>query len=334
MAAPGPLKVLLTVDTELWPAVPGWPARALPPGPAALDDALAADIHGLTDGGGYGLPYQIGMLNHYGLQANYFLESLFASASAAAADKLAHIAGLVQRGGHEVQLHLHTEWLREFQQPGLPVEPLQFMCDLPLSQQSDLIRLGLDNLARAGVPRVHAFRAGSYGANLDTLRALAQHGIAIDSSYNPGHLHSNWGGARIGQPRRIGDVWEFPVASFRDWPSHSRHAQLCAISFAEMRRALEAAQRAGWQAFVIVMHSFELVSRSDDQRLPKPNRAVLRRFEQLCALLAQQPERYKTVLFSQLPLHAMPVRPHHTPLSSPVASTLWRMAEQLWSRIR
>lgn len=341
MSTSTPLRVILTVDTELWPAAPGWPARRLPPEPAALDDALAADIHGLTSAGGYGLPYQIGLLNQYGLKANYFIESLFASVNTAAAAKLAHIAGLVQRGGHEVQLHLHPEWLSECPDVILPrgTDPstrhpvYQFMSQLTLPQQSALVRIGLDNLARAGVPRAHAFRAGNYGANLDTLRALEQHGIAIDSSYNPGFLHGDWGGAPSDQPRRHGQVWELPVASFHDRPGHARHAQVCAVSFGEMQRALQAAQRAGWPAFVIVLHSFELVSRHDSGRLPTPNRAALRRFEQLCALLARQPERYQTVLFSQLPLHALPMQARHTPLSSPLAATLWRMAEQAWSRI-
>lgn len=334
MTAPAPLKVILTVDTELWPAVPGWPNCRLPPQKAALDDELAADIHGMTDAGGYGLPYQIGLFNQYGLKANYFVEALFASISATAADKLAHIVALVQRGGHEVQLHLHTEWLREAELAGLPRGVCQFMCHLSLAQQSALIRTGLDNLSRAGAARPHAFRAGSYGGNLDTLRALAQHGIAIDSSYNPSYLRGDWDGMRIDQPRRLGNVWEFPVSSFRDWPGHTRHAQLCAVSFGEMRRALQAAHRDRWPAFVIVLHSFELVSRHGSQRLPTPNRTALRRFQQLCALLAQQPERYQTVLFSQLPLHSMPMQAHHTALRSPVSSTLLRMAEQAWSRIR
>lgn len=328
-----PLKVLLTVDTELWPAVAGWPGRKLPAGGAALDDALAADVHGLTSAGGYGLPYQIGMFNQHGIKANYFIESLFASAGPAAAAQLAHIAGLVQRGGHEVQLHLHTEWLREVAIDGLPHSACQYMWQLPLAQQSALIRAGLDNLAAAGVPRVHAFRAGSYGANRDTLRALQQHGIAIDSSYNPGHLHGDWD-VRVDQPRCIDGVWEFPVSSFHDWPGHTRHAQLCAISFGEMQRALQAAQRAGWPVFVIVLHSFELVQRHGDRRLPVPHRAAVRRFEQLCSLLGRQQDRYQTVVFSELPLHALPMQSHHTPLHSPVASTLWRMAQQAWSRIR
>jgi hypothetical protein len=329
-----PLKVILTIDTELWPIYPGWPGRTLPPGKAALDDALAADIHGLTSAGGFGLPFQIGMFNQHGLKANFFVESLFASSSPAAASKLAHIARLVQASGHEVQLHLHTEWLRELNEPGLPGDVCQFMSALSLPQQSTLIRKALDNLARAGVDKVHAFRAGSFGANLDTLRALAQHGIGIDSSYNPSHLRSDWGGMRIDQPCRLGNVWEFPVSSFTDWPGHVRHAQLCAVSFAEMHGALQAAHRDGWPAFVIVLHSFELVKRYKTDRLPTPHRSAVRRFEQLCTLLGQQQDRYQTVMFSQLPLHALPMQSHHSPLHSPVAATLRRMAEQAWSRIR
>lgn len=342
MTTRAPLQVFLTVDTELWPGQPAWPGTALPRD-KRFDDEIATDFHGQTSRGGYGLPYQIGVFNHYGLQATYFVESLFDQR--VGAGTLAHVAGLVQAGGHDVQLHLHTEWLGELDDPELPDKPCQYMCQLTLEQQSALIRSGLRRLAGAGVPRVQAFRAGSYGANLDTLRALARNGIAIDSSYNPTHLPGDWGGRRIAGPQQLEHVWEFPVASFRDFPGHTRHAQLCAVSFAEMKRALLHAWKADWPSFVIVLHSFELLCRQGPDRLATPNGLAIRRFEQLCALLGDRPEQFQTTLFSRLALPpatstacaaqapALAGLVEQVPLYALLPATLWRMAEQAWSNL-
>lgn len=332
MSADHVLRVFLTVDTELWPTVPDWPTRPLPADKADFADEIAADIHGQTSAGAFGLPFQIARLNRHGLHATYFVEALFAARAGPA--PLAHIAALVQSGGHEVQLHLHTEWLGELDDPELPPAHCQYLSELPLEQQTVLIRKGLANLAAAGVPRVHAFRAGSYGANLDTLRALARNGIAIDSSYNAAFVNGDWGGRRLAQPQAIDGVWEFPIASFGDFPGHARHAQLCACSFGEMRDALQGAWRAGWYAFVIVLHSFELVKKRGAGRPPTPHRLNIRRFEQLCAFLGQHRERFRTSLFSELPLDAMPSIPPQQPVRAMWFNSLRRVAEQGWSRFR
>lgn len=327
-----PLQVYLTVDTELWPNLPGWPSCGLPAEKDNFDDEVAADVHGLSTRGGFGLPYQIGVFNRFKLKATYFVESLFASRGAI--HTLAHIVDLVQGGGHEVQLHLHTEWLGELSDPSLPSQATQYLCELTLEQQSALVRKGLDNLTRAGAAPIHAFRAGSYGANLDTLRALARNGIGIDSSYNPSYLVGDWNGLAIAGPQLIEGVWEFPIAAFRDFPGHLRHAQLCAISFAEMRHALERAWYAGWHAFVIVLHSFELVRRHGPHRLPTPEQQVIRRFEQLCAFLDAERGRFHTTQFSRFSAAAAPPPARHTPPRSHLPRTADRYVQQLWSRIR
>lgn len=332
-----PLRVYLTVDTELWPSVPGWPARRLPAGYGGFSDVLAADIHGLTSQGGYGLPYQIGVLNHYGLRASYFVETLFSACAGAA--PLAHIVQLVRDGGHEVQLHLHPEWLGELAGSGeaaaalTPHQPCQYLWQLPQQQQSDLIRDGIASLQAAGAPRPLAFRAGSYGGDRSLLRALAHNGIPFDSSYDPTYLSGNWG-QHIAQPQRLDGVWEFPVAAFTDLPGHQRHAQLCACSFAEMRHALQSAWRAGWHDFVIVLHSFELITKRGGGRLAVPDRLAIARYTQLCAFLAAHRDRYRTTVFSELDTLGMPPpTPALPPLRSRPHLTLHRMAQQAWNSI-
>ncbi len=78
-------------------------------------------------------------------------------------------------------------------------------------------------------------------------------------------------------------VQSFPVAVFRDGFGKDRPAQVGACSVSEMRDALQSADAAGLSDFVIVSHNFEMLKPGTSQ----PDSIVVRRFEHLCALLAE-----------------------------------------------
>jgi hypothetical protein len=96
------LNVFITVDTEVYPLLPNWRETGL-----AGD--IARDFDGQTSKGDFGLRYQLQMLNEYGLKAVYFVEPLFASA--VGLEPLRKVVDLISKYGHEVQLHIHPEWL-------------------------------------------------------------------------------------------------------------------------------------------------------------------------------------------------------------------------------
>jgi hypothetical protein len=163
------------------------------------------------------------------------------------------------------------------------------IADFNFDDQVTLIGCARDLLVAAGAPRAVAFRAGNYGANDTTLRALATLGIAWDASFNPAYRGAP---CDIGLPadtidplQRLG-IAELPVAAIYDRPGQLRHAQICALSSREMTAALHHAAATGRPAFAIVSHSFEMLSR-DRQR---PNRAVMTRFEHLCHMIASHPD--------------------------------------------
>lgn len=63
--------------------------------------------------------------------------------------------------------------------------------------------------------KLHAFRAGSYGANQNTLRAVAKNGLLFDSSYNPCYLGEDCKidlNEQLLQPYKIENAWEFPIS--------------------------------------------------------------------------------------------------------------------------
>ncbi|WP_336965989.1 hypothetical protein [Sphingobium aquiterrae] len=280
--------VLITIDTEL--------SAALQARGASARANVDSSIGGRAKGGAWGIGWQMDLLERHGLKGIFFVDPMPALAHGPA--WLEDIVRPIVARGHEVQLHIHTEWLEWAAPSPVGGRRGRNLADFSLADQTLLLRLAHDLLVQAGAPTPSAFRAGNYGANDDSLRALASLGIAWDSSVNPAYLGR---GCAIGvdagimaATRRLGII-ELPVSGIEDRPGGFRPAQVCAMSAREMRAALDHAAATGVATFVIVTHSFEMLSR-DRQR---PNRAVIRRFEALCAHIAAHPG-LKTAGFGDL----------------------------------
>lgn len=316
------IEVLITVDTEIW--CDGWNDidRKFP-------TAFRKYIYGSTPEGDFGLPFLFKVLNDYGLRAVFFVEPLFALRFGTA--PLNEIVGLIRDAGHSVELHLHTEWVDESKISIFPHihEKRQHIRYFSFKEQCLLMKKGIELLNEAGANELHAFRAGSFGANNDTLRAVSTTGISIDTSFNsvaaPCAIETS---EPMLQPRTIGDVLEVPVSVFVDGLGRQRPAQLTACSFAEIKAALNDAYRHGWRHFVLLTHSFELLNGTQTRK----NGVVVKRLVKLCKFLSANSDRFSTIDFSSSTL-----RPHGGDAKSVCSSTiqtLGRMAEQAWSRLQ
>lgn len=329
------LNVFLTVDTEIWPFSAGWPTVPLSATKSDFADEMDFYIYGHTGVGSFGVPFQLTCLADHGLKATYFVESLFAGA--AGLKPLKEIVSLVQDHGQEVQLHAHTEWLGEFRDPALPGQFRQYLHQFSGAEQAAIIRRAAANLRKAGAHNVCAFRAGSFGVNSDTLRALAANGIKFDTSHNTCLLNAECEldtGNLLTQPQLLHGVYEFPMSFFSDYPGHYRHTQLCACSFGEMAQALLGAWRAGWYAFVILLHGSELLGeRKSDSKPAAPNTIIVRRFRRLCRFLSYHTDKFHTSVFSEIEPASIPQGRVLPALKTGVHRTVWRVAEQLVGRV-
>jgi len=214
------------------------------------------------------------------------------------------------------------------------------MSDYPEPVQSELIRIGLARLRETGVSSVDAFRAGSWGANTATLRAVASNGIRIDSSLNACYstsLADLPGRESLLQPRRVEGVWEFPQTYFVDRPPNGRRPlQVCAASLSEFRHVLDDAHSRHWSCVVIVTHSFEFVRTERLERkneLVKPRRLLGARFEAICSYLARHRDRFETALFCDAVPEALRPPRDERPTESSRARTLARQTSQALSLI-
>lgn len=318
------LKVFITIDTEVWPLLPDWRADF-------LYRDIQRDVYGATRFGVYGLAYQLEMLNRYGLKAVFFVEPLFAEL--AGENALTAIIDQIQSSGHEVQGHLHPEWLQWMSDPIVRNRSERVLLkDFAQADQETLIGKGLDNLRECGAYDICAFRAGDFAANEVTLRVLADRGVDYDTSCN--HAYGDGKAVADGfpwthQPFQTQNGYEFPVSFFCDWPGHFRHAQLCACSFGELRTALLQAWRKELYSFVLVSHSFELLKpRRANPRDPRPDWTVIRRFEKLCQFLAENDDKFQTCGFNELDWSCIPHCIPQPMLHTGPHQTAWRWIEQ------
>jgi hypothetical protein len=307
--------VLVTIDTELSPA-------AHQRGRSAQENFDQAILGQVSDGA-WGIDYQIRHFDLHGIKAVFFVEAL--SASVAGLDTLKRTIEPILSWGHEVQLHAHTEWLEWFANDPLDGRRGQNIGEFSYDDQCRLLEIGVDNLTKAGAPRPVAFRAGNFGANNDTLRALANVGIRYDSSYSfpylgkPCHILTN---APLLNPVLLDGSIEVPVAFFEDYPDHTRHTQLCAASIAEMRTVLAQSVAQARKSAVIVSHSFELLNRTRD----RSNRIVVRRFERFCELLGEVRTQAPTCGFADLDPNRLIER---SGTVAPLRSVAWRTASRM-----
>jgi peptidoglycan/xylan/chitin deacetylase (PgdA/CDA1 family) len=304
-------RVLITIDTEfLWQ-------------PERLAEGWEANLARGFDPAGVGVPYQLLVLARHGLKACFFVDPM--PACLFGIEPIRRMVAPILEAGQEVQLHLHPQWSRA-RRDGSTTAAFELTA-WDEARQRELIFRARDLLIEAGAPPPTAFRAGSYAANDDTLRALASLGMRYDSSHNGSH--HPWPSALSLPSAQIApvihrEVIEVPVTQIADGRG-LRHLQLCAVSSAELAAALDHAAREKHASVTIVSHSFELASRSG----LRANTTHVRRFEALCALLAARRNELPTAFFADL--RDLPLGQPDRPLPHSPVRALARQASQLWS---
>jgi hypothetical protein len=215
--------VLITIDTEL--------SVSRHRRGASLAENMAASIDGAVDKGRFGIGWQMDRLEAHGLRGVFFVDPM--PARVVGDGFLGEIVEPIVARGHEVQLHIHSEWLALAAGSPKPSGSGQFIHEFSQEDQAALIREAADRLVAAGAPRPIAFRAGNYAASDETLSALAGEGILWDTSFNAHYLG---GACRIGLPAssnapvRHAGLIEAPVSGLNDRPGRFRAAQVCAVS--------------------------------------------------------------------------------------------------------
>jgi hypothetical protein len=143
------LNVFFSVDVEIW--CNGWTDID-----QKFPNAFRRYVYGTGDGGNFGLPYQLRVLNEHGLRGVFFVEPLFSTRFGA--EPLIEIVDLIREAHQEIQLHLHTEWADEARVPLIEASQnkRQHLMHFNLAEQKLLIKVGRNLLEAAGAPKVNA----------------------------------------------------------------------------------------------------------------------------------------------------------------------------------
>jgi hypothetical protein len=310
-------RALVTIDTEmsLWLFQKGASTRV----------NFESSILGQCAAGAFGIGWQMDQMEACGVKGVFFVDPM--SGLVLGEQVIADIVGAIVSRGHEIALHIHPEWLRWVKDSPVDGRLGQSIASFGYDDQVTLLRLAKDMLVRAGAPNPVAFRAGNFGANDDSLMALAAIGIAWDSSFTPGGREACSGislPSGLTHPVRHAGIIEVPVSGLFDRPGRFRPAQVCAVSAAEMRAALNHAAESDHPVFNIVTHSFEMLSRDRT----RPNRIVLDRFAATCRTIADHPKLSSAVFADLEPGVAdQPIKVDR--FQSHPLRTMKRMGEQL-----
>jgi peptidoglycan/xylan/chitin deacetylase (PgdA/CDA1 family) len=315
------VNISITFDVEIW--CKGWKSLN-----KDFPDAFQRYIYG-TGANGYALPKTLEILNRNRLKGVFFVESLFSYRFGI--ERLQAIVDLIIDAGHEIQLHIHPEWANEVDPPLVPgvTEKRRQLSDYTLSEQTSLIRKGIEALERCGAARPTAFRAGNYSCNLNTLRALAANRIAIDSSinqtYSSSKVYPSAEDANL-QPHHQSGVLEYPVTVFRDGIGKRRHWQVGSTGYRESVILIKAARNLGYRHLVLVSHNFEMLKQGSG----KPDWIAVSRFSKLCRWLDAHRDDFPV---SGLPINAPHYAEPKADLSVPLAPTAARLGAQAMRRI-
>lgn len=316
-------RVFLTIDTEYSSGL------YTGPGPADRAENYTRSIACLTPEGPAGIPHKLELLARHGQKAVFFVDPMPALVWGVAA--IEDVVGPIVAAGQDVQLHCHTEWL-ELAGAANPLRSRRTgknIADFPFEDQCAILEYARRTLVAAGAPVPVAFRAGNYGADDATLRALRHIGMTYDASHCPALTD---GACRISLgPDDLDPVWhegviEVPAGTIGTINGGQRHAQITALTLAEMLAAIRHARDSGRESFTLVSHSFELINR----RKLAVNRIVRRRFAGLVRRLATM-RRIETGNFRDNPPPlATPDNPSE-PLPASTIRTGMRLAEQFVS---
>jgi len=314
------MHVYLTIDTEISAGL----FQML--GKDASREIFDRSITGRTPTGDVGVGYQMDVFERNGLKGVFFVDPM--PALVMGESIIRDIVEPIVERGHDVQLHMHTEWLAFAKDSPVEGRVGSNIKDFSLEDQVALIGYAAGALVNAGASQPVAFRAGNYGASDNTLHALALHGIKYDTSFCPGIAQSH---CSISLSKNITEavehcgVVEVPIGAIKARGEKRRHAQITALSSYEMINALNHSEKIGRNSYSIVSHSFEMMAR-DRYSI---NQVVRRRFERFCHDLSLQP-RFVSGTYAHSPpevaeIYSLGLLPHN------VIDTLFRMGEQAFS---
>lgn len=293
------IKVFLTVDTEH--SIGGAFEN-----PAFSPVGNDRRIFGRLNRQFYGIPLIMDIAESYGHQVVFFVETL--SHYFFGKNETRKIIEYILKRGHDIQLHVHPNY-KNFETGSFAGKKFSDLINAySLDEQKTIIKNAAAVLTELGARPPVAFRAGSFGANTDTLHALVFNNILIDSSYSQAYVRMpcllpDW---RINGMIQHNGIFELPITNFIENTFITSHRykplDINGVSYEEIQYVLTNAQKGhGPNHITILLHSFSFLKALDVQYQKFRIRFnVISRFKKLCRFLANNKNTFEVTTLGNL----------------------------------
>lgn len=277
-------KIIITIDTEVGEK-------------AKLDkEGFEKFILGKIGNEYYGIQKIVEILDDYKFKGEFFVDVY--ESKRFGEDRFEELCKCLYKKGHGVQLHTHPSYAFDKNRIN--------MFEYALEEQIDIISYGKELIKKWIGKYPIAHRAGNYGANNDTLSALVNNKIEIDSSYY--HSHNN---CKI-QIDTINDITvkegliEVPITVIKKGvgvgdfsiPIMQKSLKLDInwLSIKELKRSIE---KIDSDYIIIFLHSSSFIHRDESlTKIKEANKTDLKKFNDLLSFFKNN--SYEVIGFDQL----------------------------------
>ena len=253
----------------------------------------------------HGIALIMDIADRFGLRMTFFVEAL--SSLYFGIQETRKICEAILSRGHDVQLHVHPNFLNfSLPEPRAKKYP-DTIGSYNLERQMEILEYAKQILEKCGVKQVTAFRAGNYGANMDTLKALKSIDISIDCSYNQACVGTSCllPDLQINDLSLIDGVFELPVTNFTEHFLHlngrMKYLDINGISASQTAHLLAQSAENGLQHITLVMHSFSFIKNFDPQyKRVRVRNFKIKEFETICRFLSENSHIFNVISVGQL----------------------------------
>ena len=258
-------------------------------------------ILGRVEGEEYGVRRIMGICEKNGCQAEFFLD--YCGYIKYGEYKYKDIALDITGRGHGLQLHTHPSLLKD---PGRAM-----MSQYSLDEQAQIISEGVRKFSDWCGAKPVAHRAGCYGADDNTLNALAKSGICYDFSCFLGHENCKMSTQSPNLPFRKGGVVEVPVTAFKDRRRYTALGlgvfarsvytkfDINWLSLAELKYVLGRYEGSD-SLLVFFLHSSSFINRLGDGSVNRANPVNERLFHDFDYLLGEMVSKHNIIMIPQV----------------------------------
>ena len=284
-----------------------------------------------------GLQRMVGLLKQYNYPATFYFNVY--EYKEYGEQPIMEIAQWLNESGQDVQLHTHPQWAYD--------ESRNLMHQYSLNEQIQIIKEGKDLLESWTGQPVLAHRAGAYGADENTIRALIRNNIYYDSS-----LLVFSGNSKIRKLNfkkntlsMYGDLYEFPVTVYKLYESPfflkdnvkpvsvmSKYDVDFFHNEIETEKALREALELKMDIIILFLHSFSFIKAYDDSENMKSDVTALKVFEYMLEFIRNKKLKvlsFRNIKDSNIELEKYLKRPDTIPEISMQISTLQYLRKRI-----